>query len=208
MILCHKHRFLFIHIYKNAGTSIKRALRPFSIPTWQKYANSVIKRIGFKKFGSCRFEGHITSAELIEKIGRDEFDSHFSFAIVRNPWDWEVSHYKYILQKRKHPSHRLVRSMKSFSEYLHWRCDNRYRLQNDFLSVDGQRVVNFVGRFENLQEDFRTICERIGIQARLVKKNSTRPKPYQDFYDSRTAELVRQTYRRDIETFGYEFEKV
>ena len=173
---------------------------------WQKYANSIIKRIGFPQFGNT-FEGHITSSELIEKIGREKFDSYFSFAFVRNPWDWEVSHYKYILQKRKHPSHQLVQRMKDFSEYVQWRCQNRYRLQNDFLTHGNERVVNFVGRFENLREDFQSICSQVGIQACLAKRNATRPKPYQDFYDARSIELVRKTYRRDIELFQYEFNR-
>jgi len=43
------------------------------------------------------YHPHITASELISKIGKEDFDSYFSFAIVRNPWAWQVSQCEYPL---------------------------------------------------------------------------------------------------------------
>jgi hypothetical protein len=211
MIMCEKRKFLFIHIYKNAGTSIHRTLCPFVHPSWHKHLNSLVKRIGLPQFGSFQFRGHITSAELISKIGRDKFDSYFSFAFVRNPWDREVSHYKHLLRDKQHSAHRLAKSFSGFAEYLNWRRDSRSRLvhhcqlQSDFIKVGNEKAVNFVGRFENLADDFDAICGRIGIDAKLMKRNSAAPTSYQEYYDRRSIDLVQNIFRDDIEAFEYEF---
>ena len=75
-----------------------------------------------------------------------------------------------------------------------------------------------MGRFETLQRDFATACERIGIPgARLPHVNDSRkPKgpmrwlkrramPYKDMYDSRSAKLVATLYEADADTFKYTF---
>ena len=206
MLLCEKRKFLFIHIYKNAGTSIKKALRPHSMPAWHKHVNSVFKRIGWGRFGGFRLDGHLTSAEIIQRIGRDKFDSYFSFAIVRNPWDWEVSHYRFILQEKRHESHQLVKAMDGFGEYIRWRCDNHFRRQSDFLRVDQIQVVKYVGKFESLHDDFDQICRRIGVEARLPRRNTTLGRPYHEYYDRHTTQLVYRTYQEDVDRFGYEFD--
>ncbi len=102
--------------------------------------------------------------------------------------------------------------------------------QYDFLYDSKERLlVDFVGRFENLQADFDLICERLGIQeSKLPHVNtSTRKggnlwgiiikylskttfrqekhKHYADYYDDETREFVSIMYKKDIETFGYTF---
>ncbi len=67
-------------------------------------------------------------------------------------------------------------------------------------------LVDFVGRFENLNADFETICARIGISASLPRINVSNVKPYQPYYNEETRELVRRTFDADIALFGYEFE--
>ena len=65
----HLDGFVFIHINKTAGTSIKKAL-------W------------------IPFE-HKTALEKIEELGRERWDQRLTFTAVRNPWDKVVSHYHY-----------------------------------------------------------------------------------------------------------------
>lgn len=205
MIVSPEHRFIFVHIFKTAGTSIKRAIRRYAMPKWQEPANVILKRIGIPQFGPVRLPDHMTASEMIGHIGQDEYKKYFSFAFVRNPWDWELSHFKYILDKPKHPQHAEVAVMRDFAEYLDWRCDGRYRLQQDFLTHDGRQVVDFVGRFESLQRDFTFVCDTLGIDYRLPKLNTTKQTDYAEHYTPRMVELVRDTYREDIELFEYEF---
>ncbi|MGK7931015.1 MAG: sulfotransferase family 2 domain-containing protein [Microcystaceae cyanobacterium] len=209
MLLSKKQKFIFIHVYKNAGTSITTALEPLTVDPWQQLANNILNRLDISSpFNPQPFPDHATAPEVIEIMGKDVFDSYFSFAIVRNPWDWQVSLYKYMLKYRKHPKHDLVKSFADFDEYVIWRCSHsqEFKVQKDFIySQAGELLVDFVGRFETLDTDFSKICDRIGISTTLPKLNISNTKPYQEFYNEKTKELVRDTFKEDIELFGYDF---
>lgn len=208
MLLSKKFRFIFIHIYKNAGTSITNALIPFATAgRWETWSNSVLKRLKFSpRFDPQPFPFHIKASEIIAKIGGENFKSFFSFAFVRNPWDWQVSLYNYMLKETTHYQHHLVRGLGSFDRYIRWRCTEEVRLQRDFIySADGELLIDYVGRFENLDADFQTICDRIGISTTLSRLNVSNSRPYQQFYNNETKELVRRTFEADITLFEYDF---
>lgn len=207
MIVSRSHNFVFVHIFKTAGTSIKRVLKQYDMPFWQPPVNQVLKRIGVKQFHARYFPDHLTASELIERTSLEDFQSHFSFAFVRNPWDWELSHYKYILRSKRHPDHQRVTDLRTFSEYVRWRCDGNFRRQTDFTDHRGQQVVSFIGRYENLQQDFQFVCRKVGINHRLPRLNATSKTIYQQHYDDRMTALIEQTYSCDIERFDYAFDR-
>jgi hypothetical protein len=152
------------------------------------------------------FHDHINASELIEALGYETFNSFFSFAVVRNPWDWQVSLYKYMLRLKTHHQHEVVKKLGDFDEYIKWRCENEVKYQKDFIySENDELLVDFVGRYENLDADFMHICSRIGISASLPRLNISNTKPYQDYYTEKTKDLVRQAFEPDIEAFEYSF---
>ena len=206
MLISEKHNFIFIHIYKNAGNSITHALRPFALSQWQWRARQGLEILSIPSpfFDPHPFNGHIKASEIIDSLGRDKFNCFFSFAIVRNPWDWQVSLYNYMLKDKTHHQHELAKELGNFEEYIKWRCENEVRYQKDFIySSNNELLVNFVGRYENLGTDFNLICSRIGISASLPKLNVSNYKPYQDYYTEKTRDLVRQAFEPDIKTFDY-----
>lgn len=207
MLISKKHHFIFIHIYKNAGTSITNALRPFAASEWEWALIQPLKKLKIQTYsGPHPFHDHIQASEVIDALGSEAFNNLFSFAIVRNPWDWQVSLYNFALKNINHYQHDLVKNFENFDEYIKWRCTSEIKFQKDFIySHEGELLVNFVGRFENLDTDFKKICSHIGITASLPKLNVSNTKLYQQFYTDETRELVRHTFHPDIELLGYDF---
>jgi hypothetical protein len=211
MLISYKHRFIFVHIYKNAGSSIRSALMPYAFNNGtHALVYRIARRLGVSlpfSWNPVPMHGHSTAQSIAERIGLQKFQSFFSFAIVRNPWDWQVSLFSYPRKSKTHHQHDMFSSFKDFDEYIRWRCAEEVRFQKDFIrDQDGKRLVSFIGRYENLEQDFRAICERIGVKVQLPRLNVSKSKPYQSYYTPETIGLVRRTFAPDIELFGYEFE--
>ncbi|MGI9262898.1 MAG: tetratricopeptide repeat protein [Woeseiaceae bacterium] len=73
-----------------------------------------------------------------------------------------------------------------------------------------------VGRFENLQEDFLKIMERLAVPEaesmrteldKRERKNVSRHSHYSHYYDDELRDLVASKERQLIEQYGYEFER-
>ena len=155
---------------------------------------------------------HKTAIEARNQLGPDTYDNFYSFAFVRNPWDWQFSLYQYVLRNGNHEQHELFARMGSFDRYAQWLCEEDVaqrddRCQSDFIYDErGELIVDFVGRFESLATDFAHICQRIGIKATLPKLNVSHDgADYRSFCNDRTAELIATKYAADIERFGYQF---
>jgi len=217
MLISESHNFIFIHIYKNAGTSIKKALRPFATSLYRERVASAITRypvlgnlesllLRFDRFNPTPCHSHAAARQVVAELGEESYGSYFSFAFIRNPWDWQVSLYNYMLKNTKHHQHELVKDFGSFEEYIRWRCAEEVRSQRDFIYSDkGVLLVDFVGRFETLSKDFQQICSRIGISTTLPRVNVSSTASYRDYYTPETVELVQNVFAPDIDTFGYTF---
>lgn len=214
MIISNSHKFIFIHIHKTAGTSISDTLRPYATLEGRLLfpLQAGLEKLGIRTaiannycYLQRKYDGHIKAPELRKVMG-EKYDSYFSFAFVRNPWDWLVSFYSYILKEVNHHRHDFIKTLSGFDEYIEWRCTHDLRYQKDFIySDDNQKLVNFVGRFERIDEDFDNICNMLGINAFLNKLNVSNERPYREYYNNNTRELVRKAFAPDIELFEYDF---
>jgi hypothetical protein len=107
-----------------------------------------------------------------------------------------------------------VKQLGSFAAYLTWviETDKPYpkgatKLQSSALTdAEGKLLVDFVGRYETLAQDFAQICDRLAIAVELPHVNRTAHWDYRDYYDTQTRQLVAEHFRADVELFHYEFE--
>lgn len=214
VLISDEHRFIFIHIPKTAGSSITQVLSPHSRQPTDYWMNRLLARCGVRTnlLAPPRhrwFRRHTTARRLRPWLPAAVYDSYFKFAFVRNPWDWLVSYYHFVLERPRHRRHGQIRQLGSFAEFLRYECSRRTFLQSRFVTdARGRLIVDYVGRFEHLEADFQRICDRAGLDATLVRRNQSRHQDYRDYYDRRTIDLVAQGYRRDIELFGYAFDGV
>ncbi len=200
MLINRNRKFLFIHTYKVAGNSIRKALNAYD--DMQHPIKKYLIRSDLRKMNS-----HATAQEIKNQIGEELFHQYFSFAFVRNPWDWQVSLYEYALKDTGHYQHELFKSFGSFEKYIHWRVKEAPRLQKEFVcDQSGEIMVDFVGRFENINSDFNKVVGKLKLtNCQLPKTNSTIRKPYREYYNAETQDLVKRVFAEDIQLFNYTY---
>ena len=145
----------------------------------------------------------------VEKV--EEYDSNkFKFAFVRNPFDRLASCYRHVIQKgslqniQDNPN--FYREM-SFNDFVDAilkiqvsDMDIHFRPQYTFIP----ETPDFLGKFENIEEDFKIICEKIGIQCELLHQNKTDKIDFKKYYIKPIAEKVLKIYKKDFELFNYQ----
>ena len=66
--------------------------------------------------------------------------------------------------------------------------------------------MNFIGRFERLNEDWARIAKEIDVNPLLPHRNaSKRVATYRDYYDDESRAMVQEFYKEDLENFNYEY---
>ncbi len=205
MIISHSKKFIFIHVYKIAGTSIKGALLKYAdgkIPRFKRVLLGVEKN---HNFFSSNYEPHITAPELKELLPKRLFGSYFKFAFVRNPYDWQVSLFSYMKEQETHHQHNIVKNM-NFKEYLNWRVNEDLNLQSSFLFNEKEQcLVNYIGKIENIQHDFKRILRKINIaELNLGHLNKSSRKNYLNYYDKECYDIVNKGFDNDFRLLNYQ----
>jgi hypothetical protein len=216
MLVSYTHSFIFFHVAKVGGISIRHALEPYT----QEPERFKIKRppqiINDKPnplhaiWKSALI--HATVAQTQSALPQ-EFDKFHKFAFVRNPWDWQVSMYHFLLQQKSNKNYDKICQFGSFKNYMEWVVleekpfpKGATKLQKTMLiGKEGTIAIDEIGRFETFSEDFNKIMAKFGIHATLPKLNNSKHKLYQDYYDSYTKKLVEKYFAEDIDLFKYTF---
>lgn len=193
MPISNKHKLIFIHIPKNAGTAFCKTLD--------------------MKAGHSKWNFYKKSNSLAWK-------NYKKIAIVRNPFDRVVSNYEYAKMKTsywhsvekksiygKHKDYNLLKD-KSFKETLRILKNSPQKLKHQGWSPQHIYICNPLGtlmvdklfRYESLNEDFNDFFDDV----KLMKINvSKKDKNYRDYYDKETINIVREFYKKDFKLFNY-----
>ena len=200
MVINDKYKFIFVHIQNNAGVSITNSL--MSIPNTREI---------------------LSQHSFLSHLDYEKYNDYYKFCIVRNPFDRLVSWYNMMIQKGIHNdfSRYLLQNSNNFSEFLKLtdkvnetnlgELSNYYPKsisynQLDYISdKNGNLIIDYIGRFENLDSDYKTIANKLVFEIPLSKLNSIEHRYYRTYYKDKDIEIVYNMYKRDIEYFGYEF---
>lgn len=185
---------IFIHITKSAGTSVAKAL-----------------------FGELPY--HYTAAQYRVIYGRRDFAHYFKFAFVRNPWDRVYSAYSYLKgggwnDDDKAWSNKHLAEINDFNQFIiDWLTPERlyshihFWPQTRFIyDRRGKLLLDYLAYFEDINDDFDLIRDKLGLTAELQHTNASDRTHYQDIYSPAAIDKVARLYQRDITLFGYRFD--
>ena len=205
-MIWEQRKVLFIHIPKTAGFSIKHVLTHPQSLTIPETIHPITAKGAWP---------------LIEKYN---FKDYFKTAFVRNPWDRFVSMYFYF--KNMTPDHyaykydkdiaKRVQRIKTFEEFCYCFYDVKNKIgklpfhmlnQSKWTHHKGTCFVDYIGRFENLKEDFKKLEKIMRLPHRTIKHlNKSGHKDYKTYYNSETIDIVSRLYKEDIINFNYSYE--
>lgn len=188
-------RAIFVHIPKCAGVSVARSI-----------------------FGNLA-GGHASLNEYVNTFEPKCISSYFKFTIVRNPWDRLVSAFHYLKrgafdEESRDWARRELGQFSRFDEFVEgwlnkdniWKWPH-FRPQYHYIVEKRNRVqMDFVGLFENIDEDFRYITRRLGVDCRLDEANRGKHDDYRNYYSEETMRIVARVYKTDIDLLGYTFD--
>jgi hypothetical protein len=153
---------------------------------------------------SIGYYEHMPAWRVKAYLGDKTWNSYFKFTFERNPWDRQVSWYKYKTRK--------LDRKPSFGDFM---ANTRRAFVNNYelYSIGGEVVLDHVGRYESLASEFEAAMEKLGLAGRVklpVLNTTAKPAaagaaPYRGFYDERLRDTVADWYGREIKAFGYEY---
>ena len=209
MLVSDSCKLAFVHIQKTGGSTVHRLLTENLPDMYVVGARHDFATRGVKEL--------------------ENWDEYFKFAFVRNPWERLVSWYSMMTKFRQRTKFRqsgnelwkYVRDNSSNFEEFIYNCTGEVEMregvhysfaynQLDYVTDEnGSLLVDFMGRLENFDDDVRHVFDRIGVEVEIVPHwNLSRHTHYSAFYTPETEEIVRERFKRDIDFFGYAFERV
>ena len=180
---------LFIHIPKTAGISV---------------SNSI--------FGDVKW-GHRTVNYYKSYYGDEVFNSLYKFCFVRNPYDRLFSAYTF-LKNGGINDQDLAFSQKYLEEYLTFEdfvlrgLEKKeimqwvhFKPQYTFVCDEGDKIVmDFVGKMETINEDFKYLCKQININnVELKKLNMSSVK--KNYFSEEVKSIIKTKYQKDFTHF-------
>lgn len=182
MIFLKDENLLFLKPFKVAGTSFEIALSKFAGPndiiSPLRRDDHIRRKLGFPSHQNCKYTWHErfsmppkrqlkllyykheqikypqhTSAQMARDfLGKNVFEQAFKVSIVRNPFDYLISHYFWHNRDQDQSRQRFDAWVKRNPWII-----NR---NDQFYSVDGHEIVDFYIRFENFTEDIEKLEAR------------------------------------------------
>ncbi len=227
MILSHDHKFIFIKTHRTGSTLVEAGLAavcgPSDVITYaseetestlrrpaQNYRlrhPAVPKRPWWRRLlgrpernhhPSVGYFDHMPASLVRTYVGEEVWRSYFKFSFERNPWDRQVSWYRYKTRTRAdgtRPSFDTFNGNRRRAWVGNW----------DLYTADGNIAVDFVGRYETIAKDFAMVADRLGLGGQVTLPEVRASRDYRAHYGDRSRHLIASWYAPEIEEFDYKF---
>ncbi len=202
---------VFLWIPKTAGTSVKTALQKHNFLVLY---NTDSVNFYFPQCGGVSF-AHMSYLELLKQnYITPQFDAtSFKFSFVRNPYDRAVSIYEYFIHlKRIEPSFTFMQFTELMKnkdyQYVGLASDENFshcNKQSSYLfDSKGILIADYVGKVENINSDFKEICNHLNINENLEHLNKSTRKDLGHYYaNEKIIKNVYEAYEEDFDNFKY-----
>lgn len=225
-MISHEYKCIFIHIPKCAGTSIESVLGHLDNHSGRDGQDHRSLRMIEQPLGSLNI---FRSKENLREVGerlrhkfREEknfrnkytvtgkqYNDYFKFSFVRNPWARAHSWYKNVMRDEIHREQHHITGDMPFNDFLK-RFAGKGMLQTQTYWIKNYKgfiPLDYIGRFENLMEDFREICKKLNVSLTLPHKKKGTGEDYRKVYDIESIDLIKKVYQEEIQLFNYYFEE-
>ena len=210
MIISHKHRFIFFAVPRTATHAVRQALRPhLGEDDWEQQALFGKQSIPVPEVAAIG-HGHVSFQQLKTYLLAQTLSSYFKFGFVRNPFDRFVSTCFFLNRHNQRFVGNEVEFMRQAINKVRFRQRVLARPQYRLLTDEHDRLMmDYVGRYETLQESFDEICRQTGLTPSILsRKNASQHQRYECYYDTSLKESVVEYYRKDFQLFGYDAGKI
>jgi hypothetical protein len=222
MLLSNRYGFLFIHVAKTGGTSIRAALsrvRWVEPSHWATWLSHGLSRLNGHRLGT-KIPRHAPVIVAREMLPPHTFAGLFKFAFIRNPWDRLVSAYGHYQRERQDVLTRHhIASFGNFVDFVLttpperapraalMRAIQRPQLES-LVGLRGELLVDFIGRYESLADDFHDVAVRLSLPVTQLphKRRGSCGRDYRASYTGTLAERVGEHYADDLAAFQYQFD--
>ncbi len=217
MLVSHRKKFIFIKTSKTAGTSVEAFFEKHCFPKgeWQ-LSHSRDQYIGETGLVGGREKGkhdilhsHMPAKGIKELVSDEQWASYFKFSIVRNPFDRLVSRFFFNMKNQGvYVSQLTLPELKKAFDAL---VRKQHYPILGALSLNNEIVTDFTIRYENLHDDLKLVCEKLGVTYSETElpsfKSGIRDNrvTLQDLYTTELIAYVEAQYKTEIKTFGYQF---
>lgn len=216
-IVLPKYKAIYVPIPKVACSSLKKVFAELL------NINVSSQSHGFDDVHRAKFR-YVKGNQIIE------YKDYWKFALVRNPFDRIVSCYKEKIKDDENFSgttnsfvngvhkgllkYGVFKAKMTFEEFVNAvaeisdaEADPHFKSEYTFIAdKKGELLVNFVGKLENFQEDFDSVCKNLEIENITIPHlNKTAHKNYRNYYTDELKNIVAKRYSKDIEMFEYNF---
>jgi len=226
-MISDRFRCIFIHIPKNAGSSIESkicseegtdTLLPDHRTILDLEPISPAKLLNLYKidqlYSIARRMKYFTRKNSVGTCytpsSRVTYENYYKFTVVRNPWSRAYSWYKNVMDDINHRNRYNVPHDCSFHDFVLFHLADQHALRAQFYWIcdsKGNIPMDFICRFENLEADFSKIAETIGLKnAELPRERySGAGASYMTAFNDHTKDIIWKRYKKEIEYFGFEF---